>query len=732
VINLDPNISVTNTTSISQLKRALYHEAQYRNALLSDAISFYDVNVTKDLIESDFFFKEKATGNLVSVPNYVGLSTPCKFSEFVQRWIEKMALDISKEELGDVSRINLTLLETYKSGKRDYTVNYWSENAKGQKTFINQRFLLIKNEDDDICALSIVNDYTDKITYSDEIRQKELEQYAYFDQITKGYNYIKFKEKLRKKGDCGSIICLDIHNFKVINSICGISKGDEVIKTIWEKIFLLIDNPSGNLAAHINADQYIIFLSTKKQEEIIQTIKNISFSLSLISSELNVPQIRPYFGVSTWSPEKRIEQAYNEAIIAKHNAKAEQNTNYAFFNEEDTIRTIKEKQMTDSFEDALSKKEFKLWFQPKYNPITKKLVGAEALVRWVTNEGKFIPPGEFIPIFEKNNLIRDLDEYIFRNLCQILHNWQKAGKNIVPVSVNLSRASLYFKDIVNRYKMIIEKIGLDKKFIPIEITETAAITNHQIKEIADSFHEAGFSLQMDDFGSGYSSLASLNIMHFETLKLDKSLIDFIGNFGGDRLIEHTICLAKELGMYVTAEGVEKEQQVNFLKQTGCDSIQGYYYSKPVPITDFELILDTYEQEIISEEIDYLSEHIRHINQSFIKPPLYSFTANLSKNNFLITTGHDEWIQETGIKTNIYTEAIDLLCKDYIHEDYKEAFFSFVNQEKLISNFCGVEETRILTFTRKNHSPDEKIRMLYHIFKIKNSDDIWAYVNVTVI
>ena len=133
-------------------------------------------------------------------------------------------------------------------------------------------------------------------------------------------------------------------------------------------------------------------------------------------------------------------------------------------------------------------------------------------------------------------------------------------------------------------------MGIEKDLLPIEITEPAAVTNNEIKDIAEAFYDAGFRLHMDDFGSGYSSLATLNILHFDTLKLDKSLIDYIGNYGGDRLLEHTILLAKDLGMHVTAEGVENTNQVTFLKNIGCDSIQGYFYSKPLPLDKFEPLL----------------------------------------------------------------------------------------------------------------------------------------------
>ena len=183
-------------------------------------------------------------------------------------------------------------------------------------------------------------------------------------------------------------------------------------------------------------------------------------------------------------------------------------------------------------------------------------------------------------------MIRYLDEYVFRMVCTQQKEWLEQGRTVIPISVNLSRASLYFQNVVERYQRIADEVGIEPAYVPIEITETAALDDKSIRQLADHFYEAGFPLHIDDFGAGYSSFATLNIMHFDTLKLDKSLIDYIGNYGGDRLLEHTIALAKELGMHVTAEGVENANQVAFLQKLNCDSIQGFYYSKPLPLREF--------------------------------------------------------------------------------------------------------------------------------------------------
>lgn len=267
-----------------------------------------------------------------------------------------------------------------------------------------------------------------------------------------------------------------------------------------------------------------------------------------------------------------------------------QDADYAFFEKKDMDRLVWEENIIENFENALAQNEFHVWYQPKYNPENREIIGAEALVRWIKDGKIFVSPGEFIPLFENNGLIRSFDQYIFRKVCMQQKKWQSEGRKIIPVSVNLSRISLYYKDITSIYSHIAESAEIEKKYVPIEITETAAVKDKRFKEITDAFVSAGFILHMDDFGSGYSSLSALNSIRFSAWKLDKSLIDSIGNYSGERLLHHIILLAKELGIQVTAEGVETAEQNNFLSETGCESIQGYYYSKPVDISNFEKLM----------------------------------------------------------------------------------------------------------------------------------------------
>lgn len=711
---------------MKNLERALYYELQYRNAIVSDSLSFYDINLTKDSIENDFYVKD-ADGKPVSCLERVDMTAPASCTEFFKRWFDLQIPDNLKSIYTEFTDIRQKLLDAFKLGKREYDIEYWSFDAFSRKIFVNQKFYMTQNEEGEIFALTVVKDYTDQKKNEQALYKKEIEQYAYKDPITGGYNYNKFKQELLRHGLAGSIICLDIHSFKVINTICGIATGDMVIKTIWECIMCALTTKENEITAHINADHFIIFLPTETEQQIVSKIKNITVALNLLSIELDIPQVQPYFGITKWKPGKRIELAYSEAVTAKHNAKQNQDENFAFFNEADTNRLIEEKQMADSFADALANDEFKIWYQPKYNPVTKKLVGAEALVRWQREE-KLVPPGKFIPLFEHNGMIRTLDEYIFRAVCKQQKLWQSLGKHVVPVSINLSRVSLYYESIANQYKLITEEIGIDKDLIPIEITESAAINNIILKNVADQFYKNGFHLHMDDFGSGYSSLASLNTLHFDTLKLDKSLIDYIGNFGGDRLIEHTISLAKDLGMQVTAEGVENSSQVKFLKHNGCDSIQGYFYSKPVPKDDFEQLLEDENSQKADKEVDYLSAHLAAFRRRFLKASYIKFIVNLSKRKFIEISKKGDWGNYQDASKLTYKEGLDIIAEKYLNDEDQKKFYDFMDKDKIIKSFKGPEETKVMYFNRKYCGNDEKsvMSIVLHIFKVENSDDLWAF------
>ena len=421
---------------------------------------------------------------------------------------------------------------------------------------------------------------------------EELRTLAYVDDLTKGDNYLCFVEKLKQcKGVHGYIISTDINEFKLVNNTCGIQKGNETLQCIWKIIAERLKD--GELAAHINADHYVMFLREDKNEDVIRRVGEISDAIVDLATKINVVSILPYFGIYQTMNLEDPEESYSKANQAKHLVRANRNRNWAFYEEVDYERMVEDKSLEDGFEKAIQNHEFEMWYQPKYSGVNEEIVGAEALVRWRRDDGTLVPPFRFIPLFEKNGMITTLDEYVFKTVCLQQKKWEKEGRKLFPISINISRVSLYFKNIVEKYKEILDECEVDPQWVPLEITESATLDNRQVQELVERFHDAGFLVHLDDFGNGYSSLAMLNLMHFDTLKLDKSLIDFVGDENGEKLLWHTITLAKSLGMHTTAEGVERKEQVEFLHNLQCDDIQGYYYSRPLSLEGFEeLILGT--------------------------------------------------------------------------------------------------------------------------------------------
>lgn len=383
--------------------------------------------------------------------------------------------------------------------------------------------------------------------------------------------------------DSYDVVISEIENCKLVNSIYGEEKGDELIKHVAD---LTSKYSQNGISGRYGGDQ-IISIHKSPSKEMTIASKNM-FQEFIKSSP--IPNVVMKFGVYEHVDRSiTVSHMCDRALLALKSIKHNYSRTIAKYNGPVSQHRLRAQTYEARFQSALQNKEFIVWYQPKYNPYTEKVIGAEALVRWEAPDG-MISPGEFMEVFESDGLIGKLDEYVFRSVCNHQKKWKELGYELIPISVNLSRYSLYASDIVARYKSIVDECGIDPKVVPIEITESAAIASLRIKPIADAFYEAGFRLHMDDFGSGRSSLNGLNVLHFDVVKLDKCLIDFIGDKNGELILIYTMALGKELGLQLVAEGVENETQLTFLKENGCDAIQGYYFSKPLPVDEFEQIV----------------------------------------------------------------------------------------------------------------------------------------------
>ena len=275
----------------------------------------------------------------------------------------------------------------------------------------------------------------------------------------------------------------------------------------------------------------------------------------------------------------------DKAIMAHDSIKGKYNVTYGVFTEEFEQKMVRENEIESMMIEGIENQEFEIYYQPQISTKTEQIKGAEALVRW-NKDGKIISPGEFIPVFEKNHFIINLDQYIYEKVCIDIQEMKERVKEVPKISINISKESLLEKDFLEKYIKITNKYNVKPNDIELEITERTTVNDDKyMKEILEKVKEKGFGIAIDDFGTGYSSLIMLEVMPIDTLKIDKSFIDRIGiNNKEVNLIEIIMLITKKLKLKTVAEGVEKSKQVEYLKKINCDLIQGYFYSKPL---DFE-------------------------------------------------------------------------------------------------------------------------------------------------
>lgn len=416
-------------------------------------------------------------------------------------------------------------------------------------------------------------------------QNRQMFQLAYVDSVTGGSNFEKFWSDMEKQRNRqGYIISMSIANFSNIAIAAGEIASETRIRETWKLICDSLNKEE--LAGHVQDDQFLIFWAAEEEEELIRRLEQLSTRIVKENKEVHVFGIHAVYGIYRLSENERLEVAYSKAKTARSYVQTSQGVNYAFYSETDNQRTQREKELEERLPIALAEKEFEVWYQPKYSAADCKVVGSEALVRWRKKNGELISPGVFIPLFEQNGMIMKVDEYMFRSVCMQQKKWQDEGRKMYPVSVNISRASLYYEDVVQRYQKIIQESGVSPEYIQLEITETVVERKTDVYSLLNKFRQMGVKILMDDFGTGSSSLATLSTQCFDTLKLDKSLIDHIGEQSGEIMLYHIIRMGHKLGLHITAEGVEKQTQLEFLRDLDCDDIQGFYLSKPISAEEY--------------------------------------------------------------------------------------------------------------------------------------------------
>lgn len=384
-----------------------------------------------------------------------------------------------------------------------------------------------------------------------------------------------------------AMVYFDVLRFKAINDMFGMAEGDKVLCYVADLIERLIREK--DLACRIDSDRFIFFTNTYG-EELEQLIDKLLEGLTAY----NLPfAILCNVGVYvTVSEEVSAVSMMDRAIMAQSTIKGSYTVKCNYYTEEMRNDLLSEQEISGIMEEALAEEQFLVYYQPQYNHATGSLVGAEALVRWKHPERGLISPGLFIPIFERNGFITALDLYVFGHVCGFLRKCMDQGIPVIPISSNFSQYDIFQPRFVEKLEELRMKYDVPVKYLRVEITESAIVGgSDRVNEIVKRLRECGYVVEMDDFGSGYSSLNVLREVDLDVIKLDMLFLsEKANNNRGGTIISSIVRMAKWLDMPVIAEGVETMGQADFLRSIGCEYIQGYLYSKPLPEEEFEVLL----------------------------------------------------------------------------------------------------------------------------------------------
>ena len=390
------------------------------------------------------------------------------------------------------------------------------------------------------------------------------------------------------KGNYAYVSC-DIVDFKCFNEAYGYDCGNEVLRyiaSVWKNSL-----HKNEAITRISEDQFYMLL----QFDTTAGLESRLWDLFLKTTEEmwlgKAEKTRLAFqcGIYVIDNAQTVAVMRARAEMARMQAGKSHGSTIMFYDKENVRKRLKEKELENDIKYAVEENELLVYFQPKFDVISEKVIGAEALVRWIHPKRGMLHPEEFIPLCEENGFICEIDFYVLEEVCKRLKQWEESGSRMLKVSVNFSRMHLCHNDFVEKLKYVLKKYQVDPAYVEIELTESIAYGEvKNLVSVMKQVKAAGFGLSMDDFGSGYSSLNLLREMPLDVLKLDKEFFgEYKENSGREqKILHHIISMAKDLEITVLAEGVETEQQKDFLKKSQCDIIQGYYYARPMPLDKF--------------------------------------------------------------------------------------------------------------------------------------------------
>lgn len=425
---------------------------------------------------------------------------------------------------------------------------------------------------------------------------REITKMAFVDDVTGYRSFGKFRsdaEKLILEHHNTHmrymLIKMDIESFRIINEIHSMEIGNQILKEEARVLDQVLD-PELDMFGRIHADEFVVFVSFQTLDEAMEKRKEFELVFNkccekMIGQRLVLPQ--GYYILE--KGETGFNQIYEKANFAHKMAKISDSKEQEFDGKMKE-QALRKNEIEERMESALLEEEYHMFLQPKYRLSDEAMVGAEALVRWIPINGPMIYPNEFIPLFEQNGFITKLDMYMFEQACKILHGWLDSGIEAITISVNFSRLHLSDPDFVEKLIGIADRYQIPHHLLEIELTETAMLDNLEVlEEVLHRLHKVKFTLSMDDFGTGYSSLSLLKDIPVDVIKIDKAFFDQSRDLKRAKtVISSVMDMAQRLDISTVAEGVETQDHIDLLRELGCETVQGYYYAKPMAAEQLEI------------------------------------------------------------------------------------------------------------------------------------------------
>ena len=522
---------------------------------------------------------------------------------YVNQWLAK-TLGLTQEEL-----LGTSLLDYFKEADRLRVVSRFQKLLEEQESsFVDQ----IQTVDDVEAAtyleiqatltsingssaiIGIALDVTDKKKAKDE-----LEYFAYHDTLTGLPNKLYLMNELSKQfyrsaslGLPVYILYLNLDRFKLINDSFGHRAGDQLIQLVSKRLLDSIE-PNG-MAIRAEGDEFFIYLPDTNEQLALETARSLLNVLSepycLINQEI---QVTASIGIASLEDDDDLEELVQKAGSALHFAKDFGGNQYQLYSSEIGQQVNRKLQLEQRLRKALEQNNLEVVYQPKLHVFSNRITGMEALLRWNDPILGVVSPSEFIPIAEETGMIISIGKWVLEMACQQNREWEKSGYPPIIVCVNISSRQFLQDDFVNMVEQVLKDTDLSPEYLNLEITERIALYNiDDAIEKLQQLKQLGVSISLDDFGTGYSSMSYLKMLPIDFLKIDRSFTTGIFEDIQDlAIINSIISLSHSLGMTVVAEGVEGENQLKVLSELGCDEIQGYYYAKPLPVSEFKQFLD---------------------------------------------------------------------------------------------------------------------------------------------